>query len=101
MIRCLDGGDGGEGSGGRPESNPEGKGGGLHLAVDVSGLGLTANEVAGVLMEEADVCLVPLAAGDVHLIRTVCGVEALHDMRAPRSEMCSWDVRGVSPPPSS
>lgn len=77
MIRCLDGGDGGEGSGGRPESNPEGKGGGLHLAVDVSGLGLTANEVAGVLMEEADVCLVPLAAGDVHLIRICIAADEL------------------------
>ena len=70
VIRCLDADALVGGSGGTLEDIRRGvQGGGLHMGVDVSGLGLTADEVADVLMEEADVCVVPISEGEQHLIR--------------------------------
>jgi aspartate/methionine/tyrosine aminotransferase len=66
-IRCIDAGDGGEEVGAW--------GGGLHLAVDVTGLGLTADEVADVVLEEAEVCVAAVSDGEQHLIRLCLAAE--------------------------
>jgi hypothetical protein len=52
------------------EGGMGGKGvGGLHVAIDVSDLGISAQEVADVLLEEVEVCVVAVSHGEQELIR--------------------------------
>ena len=52
-----------------PSASGEVGGGGLYMAIDVTALGLSAEEIASVVLEEAEVCVVGVSHGEQQLVR--------------------------------